>query len=104
MELEYIHQLGIKMNEAQKKQIYFAIGITCLVIAVIIFLKWQKSKKDSQASKEFVDFVQNGTTSTGSIEYPQTRDLSGFDQGDKLTYKGHQFSADVAGGKWVLIS
>ena len=102
MELEYIHQLGIKMNEAQKKQIYFAIGITCLVIAVIIFLQWQKQKK---ASKEFESALANyNPVTTGSIEYPQTRDLSGFDQGDKLTYKGHQFTADVAGGKWVLIS
>jgi uncharacterized protein YpmB len=38
------------------------------------------------------------------IEYPSLRDLSGFDQGDVLTYKGKSFRANIDGGTWDLIS
>ena len=41
---------------------------------------------------------------SGEIIYPNKADLSGFDQGDILTFKGHHFTANVDKNKWELIS
>lgn len=39
-----------------------------------------------------------------NIVYPDTRDLAGFSQGEKLRFQGYLFEADVANNAWVFIS
>ena len=71
------------------------IFIILIAIAIVAFFYFKNKVKFS---------VSKGEKTPGqdaNIEYPEARDIVGFDEGDKLTFKGNQFI--VANGAWELV-